>query len=295
VKRIAIGAAAALIAIVGFVYFRPLTIAHWLGHLALFRAGMHAQTFQVGPYRARCFVGGDGPPLVLVHGIASSSEDFALIVSSFVPNHRVYALDLLGYGGTDRPYTLDYSIATESEFVRQFLDAAHLDHPDVVGWSMGGWVALRLAATHPERVRRLVLVDSAGLKFATTMNVSTFTPTTMAEARALLALQSDQLATLPEFIVRDYFRRARRRDFVIERGMQSMLTGHDLLDGKLQRVTMPLLLVWGSRDKITPPSLVPRFRAALPQAQVMMIDGCGHLALVECRDRAVPPITRFLR
>jgi len=295
VKRLLIFIAAIVIAFATFAYFRPLTIAHWLGHVALFRAGMHARTVQVGPYRARCFVGGDGPPLVLVHGIASSSEDWALVVSSFTPHHRVYAVDLLGYGGTDRPENADYSIASESEFVRQFLDAEHLGKPVVIGWSMGGWVALRLAATHPERVNRLVLVDSAGLKFTTTMNESTFTPTTMQQARDLLALQSDELAKLPEFIVRDYFRRARHRDFVIERGMHSMLSGADLLDGKLQRVTMPVLIVWGTRDRITPPSLLMRFRAELPHAQIVTVEGCGHLALVECRDRAVPPITRFLQ
>lgn len=286
--------AALVVAIATFGYFRPLTLAHWGGHVQLFLAGMHAHTTRVGPYRVRYFEGGEGPPLVLIHGIASSSEDWAMVVGELTKHHRVYAPDLLGYGGTDRP-DVDYSIATESDFMLHYLDAMHLARPDVAGWSMGGWIALRIAALHPERVHRLVLTDSAGLRFPTTLNESTFTPKTMEEARALLVLQSDRLAKLPEFIVRDYFRRARREDFVITRGMRSMLEAHDTLDGRLQRVRMPVLLVWGAQDRITPPALVPRLQREIPQAKVVMVPDCGHLAIVECRGEAMPPVVSFLR
>ena len=117
----------------------------------------------------------------------------------------------------------------------------------------------------------------------------------MDEARALLYLQSDRLGAMPAFVVRDYFRRARRENFAITRGMRSMLTRRDVLDGKLQRVTMPVLIVWGTADRITPLPLVPRLQRELPQARAAIVPGCGHLALVECRDRAVPPIVDFLK
>jgi pimeloyl-ACP methyl ester carboxylesterase len=76
--------------------------------------------------------------------------------------------------------------------------------------------------------------------------------------------------------------------------MRSMLTRRDVMDGKLQRVTMPTLIVWGTTDRLAPPSLAERLHRELPQSQVVMIPGCGHLAVIECRAKAMPAITQFL-
>jgi pimeloyl-ACP methyl ester carboxylesterase len=286
--------AVAIVGVVLFVYARPLTLVHAFGHVLLLRAGMHAHYVDVGGHRLRYFVGGDGPPLVLIHGLGSSSEDWALILRGLTRAHRVYAPDLLGWGGSDKPRDGDYSIAAQTELVRGFLDAVHLGRADVGGLSMGGWIALRLAATHPERVQRLVLIDSIGLDFPTTLDESAFAPTTMDEARHLLWLQSDDFARLPDFVVADFLRRARRESWLLHASMRSMLTRRDVMDGKLQRVTMPTLIVWGTTDRLAPPSLAERLHRELPRSQVVMIPGCGHLAVIECRAKAMPAITEFL-
>jgi pimeloyl-ACP methyl ester carboxylesterase len=286
--------AVVIVGVVLFVYARPLTLAHAAAHILLLRAGMHAHYVDVGGHRIRYFVGGDGPPLVLIHGIGSSSEDWSLIVRDLTRAHRVYAPDLLGWGGSDKPRDGDYSVAAQTELVRGFLDAVHLGRADVGGLSMGGWVALRLAATHPERVQRLVLVDSIGLDFPTPLDESAFAPTTMDEARHLLWLQSDDFARLPDFVVADFLRRARRESWILRASMRAMLTRRDVMDGKLQRVTMPTLIVWGTADRLAPPSLAARFHRELPQSQVVMIPGCGHLAVIECRAKVMPVITQFL-
>ena len=159
---------------------------------------------------------------------------------------------------------------------------------------MGGWIALRLAAMHPERVQRLVLIDSIGLDFRTPLDESAFAPETMAQARRLLWLQSDDFAKLPGFVVEDFLRRARREGWLLRASMHSMLSRRDVLDGKLQRVTMPVLIVWGTNDRLAPPSLAARLHRELPQSRVVMIEGCGHLAVIECRAKAMPAITQFL-
>ncbi|HEV2720275.1 MAG TPA: alpha/beta fold hydrolase, partial [Thermoanaerobaculia bacterium] len=256
--------------------------------------GMHAHAVDVGGHRLRYFEGGDGPPLLLVHGIGSSSEDWALVARELTRAHRVYAPDLLGWGGSDKPRDGDYSIAAETELIRGFMDAIRLERADVAGVSMGGWIALRLAALHPERVQRLVLIDSAGLDFPTSLDERAFAPATMDQARHLLWLQSDELPKLPDFVVRDFLRRARAESWVLRASMRTMLTRRDAMDGKLQRVTMPVLLVWGTADRLVPPSVAARFHRELPQSRVVMIPGCGHLAVIECRAKAMPPIVEFL-
>jgi pimeloyl-ACP methyl ester carboxylesterase len=286
--------AAVILGVVLFAYFRPLTFAHGAAHILLLRAGMHAKYVDVGGHRLRYFEGGNGPPLLLVHGLGSSSEDWALVLRDLTKAHRVYAPDLLGWGGSDKPRDGDYSIAAETELVRGFMDAVRLPRADVGGLSMGGWVALRLAALHPERVQRLVLIDSAGLDFATPLDESSFAPTTMDEARHMLSLQSEEFTKLPDFVVRDFLRRAIREGWVLRASMRSLLTRRDAMDGKLQRVTMPVLIVWGTADRLVPPSMASRLHAELPQSRVVMIPGCGHLAVIECRATAMPAIVQFL-
>lgn len=286
--------AVAAVGIALFAYLRPLTITHAVAHVLLLRAGMHAKSVDVANHRLRYFEGGDGPPLVLVHGLGSSSEDWSLVIGQLTRGHRVYAPDLLGWGGSDKPRDGDYSIAAQTELLRGFLDAVHVARADVGGISMGGWIALRLAATHPERVQRLVLIDSIGLDFRTPLGESAFAPETMDEARRLLWLQSDQFAKLPDFVVADFLRRARRESWLLRASMHSMLSRRDVLDGKLQRVTMPALIVWGTNDRLAPPSLAARLHQELPQSRVVMIEGCGHLAVIECRAKAMPAIVDFL-
>ncbi len=286
--------AVVIVAVVLFVYFHPFTLVHAAAHVLLLRAGMHAHYVDVAGHRLRYFEGGDGPPLLLVHGIGSTSEDWALVVRELTRDHRVYAPDLLGWGGSDKPRDADYSVAAETELVRGFMDAVHLQRAGVAGLSMGGWIALRLAALHPERVQRLVLIDSAGLDFPSPLGETAFAPTTMDEARHLLWLQSDELPKLPDFVVADFLRRARAESWILRLSMQSMLTRRDVMDGKLQRVTMPVLIIWGTADRLVPPSLAARFHGELPQSRVVMIPGCGHLAVIECRAQAMPPITQFL-
>jgi len=287
--------AVAILAVVLFVYFRPLTLAHAAAHILLLRAGMHSHYVDVGGHRLRYFVGGEGPPLILLHGLGSSAEDWSLVLRELTKAHRVYAPDLLGWGGSDKPRDGDYSIAAQTELVRGFLDAVRVPRADAGGVSMGGWVALRLAALHPERVQRLVLIDSIGLDFPTTLGESSFAPRTMDEARHLLWLQSDEFTKLPDFVVRDFLRRAVREGWILRASMRSMLTRRDIMDGKLQRVTMPTLIVWGTADRLAPPSLASRLHAALPQSRVVMIPGCGHLAVIECRAKAMPAIVEFLQ
>ena len=277
-----------------FIYLRPLSVFAAARSVYLFAIGMRGGEVSVGGHRIHYFSGGEGPPLVVVHGVASRAADGALIYRELMRTRRVYALDLLGYGDSDKPEDSDYSVATQAAIVRGFMDAAGVPKADVMGMSMGGWIVLKMVAEHPERVRKLVLVSSAGLRFPTTLTEASFAPATMDELRASFALQTDNAPKIPTFVLRDFLRRSPSKAWIVRRSMASMLTLGDVLDGKLQRVTMPVLLVWGTNDRIVPYSVAALMRREMPHAQLVPLEGCGHLAIVECRDRAVPAIVRFL-
>lgn len=286
--------AAIFIALATFVYLRPLTLYFAARSIYIRAIGIESRYVRVGPHRIRYLTGGEGPPLVFVHGVATQAADSAPLFRPLMQGRRLYALDLLGYGESDKPRDAPYSVAMQGEIVRGFMDAAGLRNADMIGVSMGGWVALRVAAEHPARVRRLVLVSSAGLQYATNLTETSFSATTLDELRASLALQSDRLGWLPDFILRDMLRRSRRKAWVTRRSMRSMLAGSDLLDRKLGRVGMPVLLVWGTNDRIVPFSLAARMREEMPQARLVALEGCGHLAIIECREEAMAAIVSFL-
>jgi abhydrolase domain-containing protein 6 len=250
---------------------------------------------QVGEHRIHYLVAGEGPPLLIVHGVAMRGSDLAPIFSTLSKHHRLYVPDLLGYGGSDKPRHSDYSIATQAEVIRGFMDAMRLEQPDVMGVSMGGWIALKMAAEHPQRVRRVVLVSSAGFEFKTSLNELSFSARTIPELQASLRLQTDRADMIPMFVLRDILRVSKKKAWVTRAAMRSMLSRRDLLDRRLHRARMPVLLVWGTRDRIIPFSLGARMQEELPQARLVALEGCGHLAIIECREEALPPVVDFLR
>lgn len=288
----AIGALIAVLAVV--VYLRPAAVLFAVRDLKLRRLGFVERDVRVGEHRIHYLVGGDGPPLVLVHGLAMQAKDWSPLLEHF-QGRRVYALDLLGAGGSDRPADAEYSVRAHTETVRRFMDALSLRQADVLGVSMGGWIALRLAAEHPERVRRLVLVSSAGFDFPTDIREGTFAPRTLADLRAMMALQSDRPAALPEFVLRDLLRELQKQDRVVRATTRSILTRRDVMEGRLSRVRMPVLLVSGTSDRIVPFDVSARMKAAMPHATLVALPGCGHIAVVECKAGVMDAVNPFLQ
>src|SRR5215216_5850925 len=105
---------------------------------------------------------GDGPPLLLLHGITSSSQTWEKVLPALAEHHTVIAPDLLGHGQSAKPRG-DYSLGAYASGVRDLIAALGYDHATVVGHSLGGGIAMQFAYQFPERTERLVLIGSGGL------------------------------------------------------------------------------------------------------------------------------------
>ena len=285
----------ALLLVAGFaalVYLRPVATLTTVQRGLLRLGGIEGKFAQVGPYRIHYLVGGSGPSLLLLHGHPSRALEWGPLLRELTSHHRVTAIDFLGYGDSDAP-DIDYSIATQAGVALGLLDALGQQQTDVLGFSMGGWVALKLAAEHPERVRRLVLVDSGGLRFDTPLTPDSFVPQSLEQFRALEALHSDR--RLPDFVARDLLRVSQERAWALKRVGAALLSFRDALDGKLERVRMPVLLIWGKGDRLISYDVAQRFQRELPQAKLVAFEGCGHMVLWDCSDRAIPEVLAFLQ
>lgn len=277
------------------VYLRPLWAWRQSTDFALRAQGISSKYARLGPYRIHYFGGGTGTPLVLLHGLGGEADDWELSMPELARSgFRVYAIDLLGYGASDRP-DVDYSIALQSEIVRRFLDNQGIERADISGWSMGGWIALKFALDHPDRIRRVIVYDSAGISFKLSVDPQLFAARTPQDLRRLYAALSPRPMYVPGFVARDLLREAGERGWVVKRSLNSMRAGHDLLDGKLGGIEAPVLIVWGAQDALIPLSCGEQMHREMPQSTLVTLPGCGHLAPVECHRQTLAETVGFLK
>jgi pimeloyl-ACP methyl ester carboxylesterase len=236
---------------------------------------------------------GGGPALVLLHGWGASKELMAPIAQR-LSRYRTIIPDLPGFGATPAPPRA-WGVDEYATWVISLLDRLGVERVHIVGHSNGGRVAIALASAHPDRVGRLVLTDSAGIRPrhgpGYHWRVGTFK----------LLRAASRWRWLPA-AVRDLAgRRAAQRgseDYRTASGTvrASMvrLVNADLRP-ELSRLTAPTLLIWGARDQETPLRDARLMERLIPDAGLVVFDGCGHFAYAEAPDRFCRIVDVFLR
>lgn len=261
--------------------------------------------------RVRYRVDGAGPPVVLLHGIGRSLEDWAEQHELLRDRFRVYSLDMAGFGFSEPlpgPSTLP-ALATS---VEDFLDAVGVEEPvHLVGNSLGGAVAMQVAVQAPHRVRDLVLVDSAGFGREVTLGLRLLAirplgrlllrpsrpgarqversifhdPSFATEARVEHAYQ---LAHQPH---------AARVMLETSRSLGSLRgvrrQWRDQLLGAVAALDVPILVVWGSADRILPAAHLKAAAARLPRAHTHLFPDTGHMPQIERADDFSRLVTDF--
>lgn len=247
---------------------------------------------------------GEGPALVLIHGLGASTFTFRRIVPDLARRFRVVALDLKGFGFSERPAG-DYSLGTQVALVRQVMDRLGIDRGSVLGHSMGGVVAMRLALTHPERVERLILASSAsdmdlgrhawGAAVAGRM-LPVIAPFTLHNRRFReLSLKSGYYdpAGCTEEVIQGYMLPGTVRGYL--RALGNTMA-HWRRDPPLRpaEITQPTLILWGAADRWLPPSRGERLHGLIPNSRLALVSGGGHLFLEEQPEAALRLIEEFL-
>ena len=262
-----------------------------------------ARYAEVNGTRVRYVDVGEGPAVVLLHGFASSLETWDLLVPKLRGRHRVIAVDLKGFGWTDRPAG-DYSPQAQAAMVFGLLDQRGVKTAAVVGHSYGASVALTMALADPDRVTRLVLYDA----WVYDEQLPTFFLWARARAlgEALFALfyeerpeEKLQLAfydpsRIPEKLVEDVARAftrpgTRAAALAAVRGMR-----YADLQPRYRTVAKPVLLLWGREDTVAPVVIGERLARDLPQSRLVVYPRCGHLPMLEAAAASNAEAVRFL-
>ena len=282
---------------IGFM-MRPVSYFNGWMYLREDLTGIESRSVQVEGHRVHYLAEGpvSGPVVVLVHGLGSRAEQWSNLAPYFAKaGFRVYMPDLLGFGRSDQPADFSYSVRDEATVVVGFMDALGLKQVELGGWSMGGWIAEIVTAEHPERVSRLMLFDAAGLDEKPDWNTALFTPTTPAELDELDALLMPHPPQVPGFVARDIVRVSDRDAWVVKRAIAAMLTARDVTDNLLPQLKMPVLIAWGDLDRITPLSEAEMMHRLMPQSDLEVFAGCGHLAPLQCTSEMGPKAVDFAR
>ncbi len=222
---------------------------------------------------------GQGPVLVLVHGLGSSSEVWRDSMRLLARRYRVVALDLPGYGKSDKPHA-DYSIEYHAAALNDFIDALGAGKVTLVGNSMGGWISSITALNYPEKVSHLILVDSAGLRRDTVSPVN-LNPATKEEMRPLLLALFANKSFVTEKMVNDQWEYHKDIRSTVQATLESLKTKLPLLDDRLKNIRVPALIIWGRDDTLTPLAYAERFAEGMPGSKLVVIDSAGHLPQVE--------------
>ena len=281
-----------LLAAAGFCW-RPFSTLQTGVRIWLRFHGVHSEYAQAGPYRIHYLVAGSGQPIVLLHGMGSQGQDWGGTIVALAKSEKVYAIDMIGHGDSDKPVDADYSIALQARVVRDFLDSQHIERADVVGISMGGMTALRFAAEYPQRVRRLVVSGAPAIGSTPAVSMDVYFPQTEAELRDFNHALTPLEWNLPGFVARDYLRYRHPTEWVMRRVLDGVLRNRAALANGVDQIKVPVLLVWGDKDLVAPLSGEEYLHTRMPQSDVVILTGCGHVAVHDCSGEATPAIRRF--
>jgi pimeloyl-ACP methyl ester carboxylesterase len=270
------------------------------------------QTVQIKGHTIFFIVKGEGEPLLLIHGYGAGMWVWEQQIEVLSRSYRVYALDLIGHGFSDRPKT-DYTAETYIHFVRDFMDRIGIEKATLIGNSMGGGIGWAMAISFPERVNRLILIDCVppdvlnqvrndSFKTLVALKDIPFLPYLIIAGRSKKSMKwilqecvSDIHRITPEIVNRQYrLSRIKGTTWVLYSTLNHAKETTRLKDS-LGLIHQPTLLIWGEKDLIFPPSVGEGLHRIIKNSKIQIIKGSGHIPMWETPEEVNEAILSFLK
>ncbi|GAC1380287.1 MAG: alpha/beta hydrolase [Ktedonobacteraceae bacterium] len=253
-------------------YRRPEQMVMDATRLGLLLAGVREETRHVNGFPIHYYCAGRrGTPVVLVHGLGASAENWSTLIPLLSKEYLVYALDLPGFGKT--PVAPEgFNIGTHVLYLKRFIDSLGYPQVMLVGNSMGGWISTRFTVDYPERVKHLYLLNSAGLKREN--GHSPYSTDRAAARRSIEYIQGQHLRMpLPNFVLDAVIRVSQRPAY---KGFIETYDKREELDAELARVHAPTTIIWGERDGLFPIVCAHDFHKGISNSKLILLPDVGH-------------------
>lgn len=255
---------------------------------------------------------GQGPPVILLHGLGGAMYSWRYVVPALAPNYKVVTLDFKGFGLSDKPSDSDYSIQSHSEMVEAFIRQRGYKDATLIGNSMGGAVTLFTYLScmrKPDNpIKKLVLIDSAAYlqdipPYIAVMRVPVLSslylylvPTRIGSGFVLKIAYYDPKKIPDESITTygGYLAMPGARNALIKTSSQLIPNNMDQLAEQYKSIDAPTLILWGDHDRIIPLWVGKKLSWDIPNSEMKIIKNCGHIPQEECPEEVIPAVTEFL-
>ena len=238
---------------------------------------------------------GKGPPVLLLHGFGASTFTWRHVIPELAQTHRVIAVDLKGFGQSDKPFDERYSALDQAELLAQLIEDKDLRDLTIVGHSFGGGVALRLALDANDRlggrIVRLVLLDSIAypqqipvffrlldMPLVSQVGVRMVPPSVQTRVALQIAYHDDSKIDPEQVeIYAAPLKTAAGKHAIVQSARQIVPEDIDTLPERYKTITLPTLILWCDHDRIVPLDVGLKLRRTLPNSTLRMVEGCGHM------------------
>jgi pimeloyl-ACP methyl ester carboxylesterase len=244
--------------------------------------------------------GGQGEPLLLLHGFGANKDNFTRVAKHLTPRYRVIVPDHVGFGESAKPPRADYAPRAQVERLRAFARALGVSKLHLGGNSMGGHIALTYAALYPKEVESLWLLNAAGVWSAPPTELRKSISAT--GENPMIVKNEDEFARLvslvtakPLMIPRpflDVVARERIRNHDLEQRIFKQLAA-DSVEERIRGLAVPSLIVWGAQDRVLHPGSAGILQMLLIRSEVVMMPGVGHLPMLEAPEKCALDYLRF--
>jgi len=234
--------------------------------------------------------GDGGQPIILLHGLMGGVENFGEMVDFISAEYKVYGLDLKLFEGS----ILKVSVKSLSDYLYEFMNHLGLSSAVLLGNSMGGHIALIFSKEHPEMVDSMILTGSSGL-YESAMGDSFPRRGDKGYIRTKTEEVFYDPAVATDELVDRVFEIANNRISILKLlGYAKSAIRHNMAED-IPNFIMPVCLIWGEHDKVTPPKVADEFHSLLPNSELHWMPLCGHAAMWEHPEEFSRIVLKFLK
>lgn len=289
VKAVLVFIVICIIANIGFLYLAPEKFTKFAVDMERKRSGLERKEISLpGNIQYVYLEGGKGEPLLLLHGFGANKDNFIRAARFLTLHYRVIIPDHLGFGESGHPLDADYRAGTQAARLRTLAQALGITKLHLGGSSMGGQIAMMYAAFYPDEVQSLWLLDPGGVWSAPPGELRERIVKT--GENPLMARNVDEFAKIFAFVMADppfiprpilnVMAQERIRNYELEKRIFKEASA-DSIEKYVKGLKTPALIVWGDQDRAIHPATADILHNLMPNSEVIMMKGLGHLPMIE--------------
>jgi pimeloyl-ACP methyl ester carboxylesterase len=244
--------------------------------------------------------GGQGEPLVLLHGFGANKDNFTRVARFLTPHYRVIIPDHIGFGESGHPQKADYTAGVQATRIRTLAKALGISKLHLGGSSMGGYISMMYAALYPDEVKSLWLIDPGGIWSAPPSELREIIAKT--GKNPLMARNEDEFAKTFAFVMSDppfiprpmlnVMAQERIRNYELEKRILQDLSA-DSAEKYVAGLKTPTLIIFGDKDRAINPATADILHKLMPRSDVIIMKGLGHLPMIEQPRKAAEDYLKF--